>query len=106
MGLGQAFLEIFSTLSIVPLFLILIGLMLMIIEMYRYSRRIFGILGAVLIGAGVIFRSVVGFSPAILLLILFFIALVLLPAHLIKLRLQKREWLHQSIRNMLTKSKK
>jgi len=79
--------------------LILIGLTLMIIEMYRYSKRFFGCLGAMLVFSGMLLRSLMyGFSPGMLLIMLVIIAVLLLSAHLIKLNVQKKEWLYQSIR--------
>jgi len=105
MGLAQAFVELFSYFSLVAIFPIVIGLVLMITEMYRYSRRVFTIVGASLIALGVIFRSLASFNVAALLILLSLIATILLVAHLIKLRVQKQEWLYQSIRNMVGKTK-
>ena len=103
MGLGQAFVELFSSLSVVAAFLIVVGLMLVIVEMFRYSRRIFGIIGSSLIATGVFFRSMAGFDLAVLLLILMAVAVVLLVVHQIKLKTQKTEWLYQSINSAVNR---
>ena len=97
-GLAESLADLFSNLSIVVVFLILTGLMLIIIEMFRYSKRMFGILGAVLVFSGILLRSLSAPHPGVLFVLLFFAAAVLLVAHILKLNFQKRGWLYQSVR--------
>jgi membrane-bound ClpP family serine protease len=83
-----------------------VGLMLVVIEMFRSPRRrALGIAGGVLIVAGIVLRMLNGGDTAVLFLLLLSIGTVLLAAHLLILRVQKRRWLYQSLRLALERER-
>ena len=95
--LGDSVVAFFSKLSVTALFLILTGLMLLVIEMFRSSKWKLAIPGASILLSGVVLRMLSGGTPGMLLLMLLLSAGILLLSHILALLLQKRQWLYQSV---------
>ena len=76
--------------------LIIAGLVLMIIEIFQPGFGVFGIIGGILIIAGVALRITVddGSNPLVIFFYLtFFIVIILVSAFLIMVKLSRRGWL-------------
>ncbi len=103
MDIYRTVIDFFTGFSLVAAVFILTGLMSVIIEMFRSSKKpVFGLTGGVLIFAGIVIRMLNGGSVATLFFILFFVGFILTAVHLFILRFQKRQWLYQSLRLALT----
>ena len=89
---------LFNSISIVTLLLATLGVTFIVVQMYKSERGILGMIGAVLTLTAFVFQSVIHFTLIAFFIALIFVVIVVLTAHLIKLNLQKKEWLNQSIR--------
>ncbi len=96
-GLIASLYDLFADMSIVVLFMILIGLMFLIIELFQPSKGLFAIGGAILVITGIVFRMLGGGTVTMLFLMVFFVCVTLMSAHVIMLYTQKKLWLYQSL---------
>lgn len=97
-GAGTSFIEMFLKTSISSIMCIVVGLMLIIIELFQGThKKLAGVLGGISIIVGIAIRMLTGPSVGVLFFIVLSIAFVLLGTHLLMLVLQKRRWLIQSL---------
>lgn len=89
--------ELFAGMSTASFVLTLLGLMLIVVEFFQPSHGIAAACGAVLTICGVVVRMLSGGTSVMLFFMVFFIAVVLLAAHMLALRTQKKAWLTQSL---------
>ena len=102
------FVELFKNMSIVTVFSIISGLMLIIIHMQAVSSRRMElvIVGTILILGGIALRLIMSFSFPILFALIFFVAFVLLGADILILFLQKRAWMTTSLSHAIMQREK
>lgn len=98
MGLAASVGELFAGMSAIVFFFIIIGIMLVVIEFYQPTKGLFALVGALLIGSGIVIRMLGGGTWSMLFLMIFFVAVCILTAHIIMLFFQKSNWLYQSLR--------
>ena len=96
--LTEALNGLFNNFSIITILLAVLGLTFIVVQMYKSARGILGLIGAVLILSAFVFQSIIHFSLIAFFIALLVVAFIVLAAHLIKLNMQKKEWLNQSIR--------
>lgn len=96
-GLMESLKNLFADMSIIVLFMIFVGLMFIIIELFQPSKGIFTICGGMLVALGIVFRMLGGGTVVMLFLMLFFVSVVVLLSHFIMLYFQKSQWLSQSL---------
>ncbi|MCL2061799.1 MAG: hypothetical protein FWH03_04150 [Firmicutes bacterium] len=99
--IGEFFINFIMGFGVVSVSLLTAGLVLVLVEIFRRSKGAFGITGAVLTAAGISVRMLNGGTAAVLLLMLLLCAALILFAHLLSLRFQKRQWLYQSLNLLL-----
>jgi len=97
-GFGEAFVSLFTFFPLTAFVLLVVGVLLVLIEMFRYAKNIFLITGGILLFAGVLLSVIAFPHPATIFFLLLFLAAILLVADLFRLRLQKRGWLFQALR--------
>jgi membrane-bound ClpP family serine protease len=89
--------DFFLGFSVIAAALITTGLLLIVVEMLRNTKKVFGVTGSVLAVAGTVLRMLNGGGAGTLFFILLFSSLVLFISHLLILRFQKKQWLCQSL---------
>ncbi|MCL2861234.1 MAG: hypothetical protein FWE22_02360 [Firmicutes bacterium] len=102
------FAELFIDMSIITIFSIVAGLILIIIHMQSVSskRRELALIGVLLIIGGMTLRLIMSFSFAVLFAMTFFVTVVLLGADIIILFIQKRAWLTVSLSHAIMQREK
>lgn len=96
-GLGEQFVKLFSEMSVVTFILLVLGIMLVVTEFFSPARGVVGALGALLLALGVAVRMLAGGTLAMLFLLIAFIAAIVLPVHLVMMRLHKHDWLAHAL---------
>ena len=91
--MGAAISALFADMTATVLILLALGLVLVIAEFYRPMKGLGYGCGSAVLVLGVTLRMLASPSVATLFLMLFFIAAILLAAHLLMIALHKREWL-------------
>ena len=87
---------LFTEMHVIPAVCLILGVILSIIEIFTPGYGIFGILGAILVALGIIFRMIFGGSLAQLFIMVFIIAFVVIIAFMIMVRSAKYGWLSRS----------
>ncbi|WP_251617953.1 NfeD family protein [Pumilibacter muris] len=103
-GLQHNLIELFSGMSVVTFILVALGLMLIVIEFFQPAHRISAYCGAALTFCGIAVRMLSGGTLVMLFFMVFFCAVVLLAAHILKLFTQKKAWLATSLALKLERS--
>jgi len=93
---GESFIALFAGFGIAPLFLALVGILLMAVEMFRQAKGRFLAAGVALAAVGVVVRMLNGGTMSMLLWMLLLISAAVLPIHISSLFLHKRPWLYRS----------
>ncbi len=103
-GLRNNLVELFTGMSVVTFILLSLGLMLIVVEFFQPAHKISAYCGAVLTLCGIAVRMLSGGTLVMLFFMVFFCAVVLLAAHILKLFTQKRAWLATSLALKLERS--
>ena len=87
---------LFTEMHVIPAVCLILGIILCIIEIFTPGLGIFGLLGAILVVIGIIFRMVFGGSLSQLFIMVFAISFVIIIAFMIMIRSARYGWLSRS----------
>lgn len=98
MSFGQEFVTLFKNMPIASIICLIIGIVLIIIEIFQPGFGIFGILGGALSIVGIVLRVLVGDGNvfAQIFILLFFDVIIILIAFFAMLLTAKKGWLNRS----------
>lgn len=92
----QSFVLLFTEMDVLSAVCLLVGIVLVLVEIFQPGFGIFGIVGAVILLAGVIIRMINGGDLAMLFIMIFFIFLFAIIGFLIMAKMFKSGWLNRT----------
>lgn len=92
----ESFVLLFAEMDVISAVCLLVGIVLVLVEIFQPGFGVFGIVGAIILLAGVIIRMCNNGNLAMLFIMLFFIFLFAVIGFLIMARLAKSGWLSRT----------